>query len=110
MRPGRRCTGLHALGRNRPRQSAAPPVRSRWHTAGSAVFFRTEKEMTTMTKGRFMGRSFCTGPAADHANRRVRDEPERPQLKERKHDDGNRHYVLTLPPGSYDLEDDEGAG
>jgi hypothetical protein len=56
-----------------------------------------------------------TSPPTDHrVNRRdngINGSAEEPQLRERKYHQGDRHYVLTLPPGgSYEAEDDAKAG
>jgi hypothetical protein len=52
-----------------------------------------------------------TTPSDRKVNRRDNGNAEEPQLKERKYHQGDRHYVLTLPPGgSYEAEDDEASG
>jgi hypothetical protein len=53
-----------------------------------------------------------TSPPTDRrVVRRDNGSAEEPQLKERKYHQGDRHYVLTLPPGgSYEAEDDEQSG
>jgi hypothetical protein len=63
-----------------------------------------------MPTGRYIGRFFVTGDTID-MRARGRDEPaEGPLLKERKFNEGNRTYVLSMPAGSYEAEDDEEAG
>jgi len=52
-----------------------------------------------------------TMPSDRKVARRDAGNAEEPQLKERKYHQGDRHYVLTLPPGgSYEAEDDEQSG
>jgi hypothetical protein len=52
-----------------------------------------------------------TMPSDRKVTRRDAGNAEEPQLKERKYHQGDRHYVLTLPPGgSYEAEDDEQSG